>query len=146
MSRLRKGPNKVELSLPSSFTPILEFSRPYTGVIKLCKHHTDGETVKATDIKADRDDILDLSAYREYFTAYHEYFDKLIVTITARAILEYKAFDNALVESTTGKTIEFTVKENPNYKPPAPDSPECPICKESVPLNDLTSHIQATHM
>ena len=137
MFKLKKGANKVQLSLTSSFTPILEFATPYTGNIKLCKKHTNG-TLKETIIKIKKDKIIDLGTYREYFTEYKDDFTQLVITVNTRATLKY--------ESTIGETLDFGLEENPDYTPPEPEAQKCPICQQDVSVSDIMTHIQNNHM
>ncbi len=146
MFKLKKGTNKVQLSLTPSFTPLLEFTTPYTGKINLSKRHADNAQRKDANIKANNDEVLDLSSYREYFTAYRDNYTQLVITVSAKATLTYEPFADAPVESTVGKTIDFGLEEDPDYNPPEPDVQKCPICQQEVPMSNLMSHIQANHM
>ncbi len=146
MVQLKKGANKVQLSLTSSFTPLIEFEAPYTGNIHLSKRQANDEERKEATIKASKDEILDLSSYREYFTAYHDSYTHLVVTVRAKAVLDYEPVEDVPVESTVGKTIEFTVKEDPNYNPPDPGTEKCPMCQAEISKSDMMIHIQNKHM
>jgi len=139
MFKLKKGTNTVQLSLTSSFTPLLEFKNPYTGDIKLSKQDAGGNQKKEATIEAEHDEILDLSSYREYFTAYKDNYIQLIITLNAAATLEYEQLSGS-------PSIDFGLEEDPNYKPPEPEAQRCPICDQEVPISDLTIHIQANHM
>ncbi len=145
MIPLKRGANKVELSHTSSFTPLIKFNKLYTGNIQLCKESKRASPREAT-IEAQKDQILDLGAYREYFTMYRDTYNKLTVTVNAPATLEYEPVEDLPVESTIGKKLEFTVKQDPNYVPPDIGTEKCPICQEEVSKNDLMGHIQKAHM
>ena len=145
MVRLKRGANKVELSSTSSFTPLLKFDKSYTGNVKLYKKSITSPPMEAT-IDAQKDRLLDLGAFREYFTEYRDTYIELTVTVNAPATLEYEPVEDLPVESTIGKKLEFTIKQDPNYVPPDIGTEKCPICQEEISKNELMEHIQKAHM
>ena len=146
MIQLEKGSNNVALSQTSSFTPIIEFDKGYTGVIKIIKSGEDLPD-KQTKIKARNDEILDLSIFREYFTAYQDGYDTLQVIVNEHCSLDYEPIEDYPVESTLGKNLEFKFATEPHPKVTEEVFTEkCPMCEEMVNKNELMSHIQNKHM
>lgn len=135
MIQLKRGTNIVKLSLTSSFTPLLKFEKIYTGDIHICKRSTTEQPLEVT-IEANKDQILDLGAYREYFTEYRDEHN-VTITLNAPATLEYEPVQESLI---------FTVNQDPSYTPPHIEDEPCPICQTTVPKSNLMSHIQTTHI